>query len=156
MKILEIFGGNRLEFIGKSKIIEIWWMISIGQIKQSYSLQNLARLDQKWVEFWKISRKFWDFFDQNLYGKLTFSQFFTKYFSDFWLRSESIDLWKITPDFYNNLSYFEGGTFRRSPPPPDSSVNGLISMTRPVTVQYLAAGLIAVLNPLTNKGSLAS
>ena len=46
-----------------------------------------------------------------------FSQFFTKYFLDFWLRSQSIDLWKITPDFYNNLSDFGGGTFRRSPPP---------------------------------------
>ena len=32
------------------------------------------------------------------------SQFFTKYFLDFWLRSESIDLRKITPVFYNHFS----------------------------------------------------
>ena len=43
-----------------------------------------------------------------------FPQYFTKYFWDFWLRSESIDLWKITPDFYNNLSHF-GGNVAASP-----------------------------------------
>ena len=44
------------------------------------------------------------------------TQFFTKYLLDFWLRSESMDLWKITPDFYNNFSDFAWGTFRRPPP----------------------------------------
>ena len=61
--------------------------------------------------FKKISR----FFDQNLFGKLAFFTIFTKYFLDFWLRSESIDLWKITPDFYNNLSDFGGGVLPPSP-----------------------------------------
>ena len=50
-----------------------------------------------------------------------FSQFFTKYFLDFWLRSESIDLWKITPDFYNNFSDFGGGERSGFPPPPDAT-----------------------------------
>ena len=36
---------------------------------------------------------------------------------DFWLLSESIDLWKITPDFYNNFSDF-GGRGRSGVPPP--------------------------------------
>ena len=40
---------------------------------------------------------------------------FTKYFLDFWLLSESIYLWKIRPDFYNNFSDFGGGV--RRPPP---------------------------------------
>ena len=55
-----------------------------------------------------------------------FSQFFTKYFLDFWLRSESIDLWKITQDFYNNFSDFGGGGGERSgvPSPPDATEYG--------------------------------
>ena len=79
-------------------------------------MQNFARLDHKWREFWKLSGKNLRFFEQNVYRKLIFSQFFTKYFLDFWLRSESINLWKITPDFYNYVSYFErGGAFLRPP-----------------------------------------
>ena len=122
MKIVEIFGENRLEFIEKSKIIEIWWMISIGQVKLRKVPQYLARFDQKWREFRKFSRKLWDFLIKISMENWLFSQFFTKYFLDSWLRSESIDLWKITPDFYNNFSGFGGGgTFRRSPPPPDAT-----------------------------------
>ena len=37
---------------------------------------------------------------------------------DVWFRSESIDLCKITPDFYNNFSDFGGG--ERSGVPPSS------------------------------------
>ena len=37
-----------------------------------------------------------------------FSQFFTKYFLDFWLLSESIYLCKITPVFYNIFSVSGG------------------------------------------------
>ena len=55
------------------------------------------------------------FFDRISLEIWLFSQFFTKYFLDFWLRSESIDLWKVTPDFYFGVG---GGTFRRSPPLP--------------------------------------
>ena len=47
-----------------------------------------------------------------------FSQFSTKYFLEFWLRSESIYLWQITSDFYNNFSYFGGGGVPASPPLP--------------------------------------
>ena len=58
------------------------------------------------------------FFDQNLYGKLTFSQICNKFFFDFCLISESIHPWKITPVFYNNFSDFGGvWTFRRFPLP---------------------------------------
>ena len=41
-----------------------------------------------------------------------FSQFFTKYFLEFCLLSESVYLSKIPPEFYNNFSDFGGGTFR--------------------------------------------
>ena len=44
-----------------------------------------------------------------IYGYLTFSQFSTTYFFDFWRRSEGIDLWKIIPVFYNNFSDWGGG-----------------------------------------------
>ena len=57
------------------------------------------------------------FFDKNLYGKLTFFTSFTKYFLAFWLRSESIDLWKIIPDFYNNFPDFGGGNVPAFSPP---------------------------------------
>ena len=118
MKILEIFGENRQEFIEKCKIIEIWWMSSIGPVKLSNLPAKLCELGPKMKRILKNFKKILRFFDQNLYGKLTFSQILTKYFLDFWLRSESIDLWKITPDFYNNFSDFgRRGTFRRSPPP---------------------------------------
>ena len=39
------------------------------------------------------------FVAQNLYGKLTFSQVFAKYFFEFWLLSESIYQWKNRSDF---------------------------------------------------------
>ena len=48
-----------------------------------------------------------------------FDNDFTKYFLDFWFRTENIDLWKITPDFYNNISDFGGGSSVVPPPPHD-------------------------------------
>ena len=116
MKIVEIFGENRLEFIEKCKIIEIWWMISIAQVKLSKMPAKRCVFAPKMKRILKIFKKILRFFDQNLYGKLTFFTIFPKYVLDFWLRSESIDLWKIRPDFYNNFSDFVGGgTFRRPP-----------------------------------------
>ena len=41
---------------------------------------------------------------------------------DFWLRAESIDLWKITLGFYNNFSDFDGGRGNVPAfPPPDAT-----------------------------------
>ena len=65
--------------------------------------------------------QFWDFLIKISMENWLFSQFLTKYFLDFWLRSESIDIWKITPDFYNNFSYFGGGDVPAFPPPPDAT-----------------------------------
>ena len=69
-KFLIFLGENGLESIGKSKIIESWWMISIAHVK----LSNLpAKLNERILKnFKKIVR----FFDQNLYGKLTFLKIF--------------------------------------------------------------------------------
>ena len=100
-------------------------MISIGQVKLSYLPAKLCAFGPKMKRMLKILKKILRFFDQNLYGKLTFSQFFTKYFLDFWLRSESIDLWKITPDFYNNFSGFGGGERSGVPPPPPDATGYL-------------------------------
>ena len=68
-------------------------------------MQNFAHLDKNEEKFEKFQENF-----------EIFSQFFTKYFLDFCLLSESIYLWKITPDFYNNFSDFGGGAFRRPAP----------------------------------------
>ena len=35
---------------------------------------------------------------------------------DLWFHFENLDLWKITPDFYNNFSDFGGGSPPPSPP----------------------------------------
>ena len=63
-------------------------------------------------------KKILRFFDQNLYGKLTFFTFVTKYFLDFWFISESIYLLKIRSDFYNNFPISRGGGRSGGPPLP--------------------------------------
>ena len=86
----------------------------------------------------KTAWKFLRFFDQNLYGKLTFFTIFTKYFLDCSLRSESIDLWKITPDFYNNFSDFGGGG---SPPPLPHAYATVFIMIIPKMDVFLSQGV---------------
>ena len=87
-------------FVEKCKSIKIWGMISIG-------LGKVSNLPTKLCAFRPKVKKnfhFFLFFDQNLYGKLTFPQFFTNYFLEFCLLSESIYPWKTRHDFYNNFS----------------------------------------------------
>ena len=82
-------------------------------------MQNFAGLDQKWKEFWKFSRKFWDFLIKISMENWLFSQFFTKSSLDFCIHSESV----YTPledntRFLQQFFWFRGGgTLRRSPPP---------------------------------------
>ena len=66
--------------------------------------------------FESFQEKFEIFWSKSLWKIDFFSQFFTKYFLDFWLPSESTDLWKITPGFYN-FSDFGGGERSGVPPP---------------------------------------
>ena len=97
-------------------------MISIGQLKVSNLPPELCAFGPKMKRIFKNFKKILRFFDQNIYGKLTLFTFFTKYFLDFCLRSESIDLWKIKPDFYNNFSDFGGGGRSGVPhSPPDAT-----------------------------------
>ena len=118
MKILEIFGENRVQFVEKWKIINIWRRISIGQGKLRNLRAKLCAFGPKTKKILKVFKKSLRFYDQNRYGKLTCFTFFTKYFLDFWLLSESRYRWKITPNFYNNFPISGGGgTFRRSPLP---------------------------------------
>ena len=56
------FGENRVQFVEKFKIINIWWIVSIGKRKVGDLPQNLARWYQKWSKSWKVSRNFWDFY----------------------------------------------------------------------------------------------
>ena len=122
MKILEIFGDNRREFIEKCRIIEIWWRISIAQLNLSKLPAKPFAFGPKMKRILKNSKKILSFSDQSLHGKLPFFTIFTKYLLDFWLRSESVDLWKI---HQISTTIFPisggGGTFRRSPPPPDAT-----------------------------------
>ena len=55
------------------------------------------------VNFEKFQENFKMFWSKSLFT------IFTRYFLDFLLLSESIYLWKIRPDFYNNFSDFGGG-----------------------------------------------
>ena len=119
MKIVEIFGENRLEFIEKSKIIEIWWMISIVDVNVSKLPAKPCAFGPRMKRNLKIFKKILRFFWTKPLWKIEFFTIFTKYFLDFWLRSENIDLLMITPDFYNNFSGFGGGgNVPAFPPPP--------------------------------------
>ena len=113
MKILEILGENRRNFVEKWKIIKIWRMISI---RQSKVRKLLSKPCTCWPGLKKTLKN-----SKNLYrnpnGNLTFFTFLTKYFLDLWLRSEIICPSKISPDFYKNISDF-GVTFLRFQPPP--------------------------------------
>ena len=79
-----------------------------SQYKQDY-MNNFHRGDKKGnlrAKLWRFDQKRrkiskFKFFDQNLYGKLTFSQFNNKYFLDFCIISETSHQLSITifPDF---------------------------------------------------------
>ena len=59
MKILEFCRENRLEFVEKCKIIQIWQRISIGQVKRKQPACKTLRVWTKWEilkNFKKISR----------------------------------------------------------------------------------------------------
>ena len=58
-------------------------MISIGHVKLSKIPAKLGTFGPKMKRILKNSKKILRFFDQNLYGKLTFFTIFTKYFLDF-------------------------------------------------------------------------
>ena len=66
------------------------------------------------LKFWKKSLRY---FDQNLYWKLTFFTFFTKFFLDFCLLSESIYLCKINQISATMFPISVGGGRSGVPPP---------------------------------------
>ena len=115
-KILEIFGDNTLKFVEQWKIINISRNIFIGKSKFRNMGANLSAFGPKMNKNLKSFQKILRFVDQNIYGKLTFFTFFTKYFSDFWLLSESIYHCKIKPNVSNNFSDFLGGGERSGVP----------------------------------------
>ena len=108
MKIPENFGENLLEVVEKRKIFNIWWIISIRQVKLRNFAENFSSLDNKWTKFWKISRKFWDFLIKISMENWVFSQFFTKYFLEFCLFSKTIYILQDNTSFLQQF-------FRRSP-----------------------------------------
>ena len=111
-KFLTFFGENRLEFIKKQDhrdlINDFDWA---GKSKQP-TCKNLRVWTKNEENFEKFQENCEIFWSKSLWKIDFFIDFL-----DFWLRSESIDLWKITPDFYSNLSDFGGGRSGRPPPP---------------------------------------
>ena len=87
-----------------------------GKIKQA-ACKTLRVWIKNEENFEKFQENFEIFWSKSLW-KINFFTFVTKYFLDFWLPSESIDLWKITPDFYNNFSDFGEGERSGVPPLP--------------------------------------
>ena len=69
------------------------------------SLSVWTKSEEKLEKF----RENFEIFCSKSLWKIAFFTIFTKYFLDFCLLTESIYLWKITPDFYNNFSDFGGG-----------------------------------------------
>ena len=90
---------------------------------------KVLRFCTKMKKIVNIFKKILRFFDQHLYRKLTFSQFFTKYFLKFCLFSKSIhipleDKTSLLQQFFLFLG---GGTFMGSPLPrllSDCSITG--------------------------------
>ena len=72
MKILEKFGENRLKFVEKLKIVNIWRMISIGQVKCRNLPAKFWAFGPNMKKILQLFKKILRFFDQNYYGKLTF------------------------------------------------------------------------------------
>ena len=76
MKILEIFEENRLKFVEKMK--------DHRHLKKDFHWAGkVKKAAGKILRVWTKNEENFDNFDQNLYGELTFSTFFTKYFLDF-------------------------------------------------------------------------
>ena len=126
MKIFEIFGKTRQDFVDKLKIINIWRIISIGQGKLRKLRANLCAYGPKVKkQLWKFSRKFCDFLIKISIENWLFSQFLLKIS---WSSAFSPNYpWKIISVFYNNFSYL-GGTFRLSP----SDATGSVQLPNPV------------------------
>ena len=108
-----------------------------GKTKQpsSKTLRVWTKNDENFEIFKKILR----FFDQNLYGNLTFLtiQFFTTYFLEFYILSESIlHPWKITSVFYTS------GTFRLPPSPRPDSTESLATHPKWPRILWMEALLI--------------
>ena len=116
MKILENYRGNRLEFVEKFKIINIWRILSIMHLNLRNYLQSFARLDQKWRKFWKIVRKFWGFYSESLW-KIDFSLFLLHISR---ISASSPKVYTHMEDytsFYNNISDFGRGDVQAFPFP---------------------------------------
>ena len=112
-KFLKFFGENRLEFVEKWMVLNIWGMISTGQRNLRKLRAKLSAFGPKKENFEKFQEKFAIFWSKSLW-KIDFEQFFAKYFLEFCLHSESIYHWKITAVCYYKFPDFEGGTFRCS------------------------------------------
>ena len=137
MKIIENFGENRLEFVEK-------WKKSFNNCfhPTCKSKKGPCKVLLAWIkneENFEIFKKILRFFDQNLYGNLTFLtiRFFTTYFLEFYILSESIlHPWKITSVFYTS------GTFRLPPSPRPDSTESLATHPKWPRILWMEALLI--------------
>ena len=65
MKILQIIGENRMEFVEKCNIVKICGMISIGQVKVSNTPAKPCAFGPKVKKILKDFKKTLRFLDQN-------------------------------------------------------------------------------------------
>ena len=72
MKFFEYFEENRVAFVEEFTIIKIWRIFPIWLLEQIKLVQNFPSVHEKLKKLRNILR----FFDKNLYGKLTFPQFY--------------------------------------------------------------------------------
>ena len=126
MKILEIFEENRLEFIETSKITEIWWMISIGHLNVSNLHAKPCAFGPKMKRNLKNFKKILRFFDQNLYGKLTFFTIFYWIFLGFLTPLRKYRPLEDSTRFLQQFFRFRGGGDVPAFPPPDATEKALV------------------------------
>ena len=99
-------------------LINYWRIISIRQGKLRNIHAKFCAFGPEKTDFLKIFKKILRFFDQNLYGKLTFFVNIHENSSIILAQLRKYYLWKITLDFYNkNLSVSGGGDVPPVPPP---------------------------------------
>ena len=122
MKTLEIFGENLLKFIEKSKLIEIWWMISIGQVKLSNLPAKPCAFGQKMQIILKIFKKSLRFFWSVALSKIAFFTIFSFIFLAFLTSLRKYRPLEDNTRFLQQFFRFRGeGNVPAFPPPPDAT-----------------------------------
>ena len=140
-----IFWRKSRGFVEHCKLIVIWRLISIWQVKISILPAKFRRLDQK-------GRKIWIFWDFLIKISLENGLFHNFLLNISWSSASFLKVlysWKKTPDFYNNFSDFgsgklqrpvaSGGAERRNVPP--SEIGKLLQKSALIFKSYILSDM---------------